>query len=380
MTESHANLVSSLSQLDDHRRQNGNIRHEFMDILIIALCGMLSGADDWTAIEAFGNEKVDWFKRFLSLPNGIPSHDTFGRVFSQLDPEAFMACFLHWVNSLNLSLDHEVIAIDGKTLRRSHDQKNSQSAIHMVSAWASHHGLILGQRSVDAKSNEITAIPQLLDALAIDNCLVTIDAMGCQTAIATAVLAKNADYLLAVKGNQSTLKSGIEAMLCGRQPKAYKRPAIDFFQCESISRDRHEVRRCWTTQSLRQIAHADKWPSLNTIAMVETERTIKGETVIERRYYISSQSLSAQSCCESVRAHWSIENSLHWVLDVAFREDDCRIRRGNGAENMSRLRHFALNLLKQDKTTRLGMKNKRLKAAWSTDYLAQLIGIDMANL
>nr|AFT63975.1 transposase IS4 family protein [gamma proteobacterium D250] len=380
MTESYANLSQSLSQLKDHRRQNRNIRHEFIDILIIALCGMLSGADDWVAIEAFGKEKISWLKRFLSLPNGIPSHDTFARLFAQIDPDAFLDTFIHWVNTQRTYHDKEIIAVDGKTLRRSHDRKNGQSAIHMVSAWASENGLVLGQRSVDEKSNEITAIPELLDTLVLDNCLITIDAMGCQTAIADKIIAKNADYLLAVKDNQSVLKAGIEATLSNRKPKPYQCPEIDFHQCEGSNRDRYEVRRCWTTQSLTQLANAEKWPSLKTIALVETERRHHGESVIERRYYISSDTLSALACSDSVRKHWSIENSLHWVLDIAFREDDCRVRSGNGAENLSRLRQFALNLLKQDKSTKIGLKNKRMKAAWSTDYLAQLIGIELPDL
>ena len=247
----------------------------------------------------------------------------------------------------------------------------------MVSAWATANKLVLGQVKTSEKSNEITAIPELLESLAIEGCLVTIDAMGCQKAIAKTIVDKKADYLLAVKGNQPKLQAAIEATLDHRLPKVYQRPAIDFFEHEQTNRDRHEIRRCWVTQSLGKLDMASEWKGLVSIGMLESERTVDEKTSIERRYYICSRDASAESLYQASRSHWGVENSLHWVLDMAFREDECRVRRGNGAENLARLRHFALNMLKQDKTTKLGIKNKRLKAGWSNDYLLQLLKIEL---
>ena len=336
---------------------------------------MLSAADDWVSIAEYGEAKRDWFAQFLSLPNGIPSHDTFNRVFSRLDPEQFMNCFLKWARSLSSILGKEVVAIDGKTLRRSHDRSDSKAAIHMVSAWAAESHLVLGQIRTAEKSNEITAIPELLQSLLLEECLITIDAMGCQKDIARTIVDKGADYLLAVKDNQPTLKQAIEDILAHRQPKVYENPSIDFYESKEKNRDREEIRRCWTTQSLSKLSMLDDWANLTSIAMLESERTIDGETSIERRYYICSCETSANAVHDAARHHWGIENSLHWVLDMAFREDECRVRKGHGAENLARLRHIAMNLLKQDKTTKIGVKNKRLKAGWDQDYLLHLLSL-----
>ena len=297
--------------------------------------------------------------------------------FRFLDAEKFVACFSAWVESLGEILGKQVVAVDGKTLRRSHDRRNGKAAIHMVSAWATANKLVLGQVKTTEKSNEITAIPELLESLAIEGCLVTIDAMGCQKAIAKTIVDKNADYLLAVKGNQPKLQAAIEVTLDHRLPKVYQRPAIDFFEHEETNRGRNEIRRCWVTQSLGKLDMASEWEGLVSIAMLESERTVDTITSVERRYYICSCDASAESLYQASRSHWGVENSLHWVLDMAFREDECRVRKGNGAENLARLRHFALNMLKQDKTTKLGIKNKRLKAGWSNDYLLQLLKIEL---
>jgi len=288
-----------------------------------------------------------------------------------------MECFLIWVKSLGHILGDEVVAIDGKTLRRSHDKANSKASIHMVSAWATESKLVLGQVKTAEKSNEITAIPELLQGLALQGCIVTIDAMGCQKAIARAITNKKADYLLAVKGNQPTLQAAIEATLGQRHAKSYRNPEIDFFEKEEINRDRHEIRRCWVTKSLGKLDMASEWASLTSIAMLESERTVGNETSIERRFYICSRDATAESLYNASRSHWGIENSLHWVLDMAFREDECRIRKGSGAENLARLRHICLNILKQDKTTKMGIKGRRLKAGWSNDYLLQLLNIHL---
>jgi predicted transposase YbfD/YdcC len=377
MTQQQRSIIDFFGEVEDERRDNANREHELVDILVVALCGMLGGADDWVSIAEYGREKEDWFRQFLALPNGIPSHDTFNRVFRFLDANKFIDCFSAWVDSLGEILGKQVVAIDGKTLRRSHDRGNSKAAIHMVSAWATANKLVLGQVKTTEKSNEITAIPELLESLAIEGCLVTIDAMGCQKAIAQTIIDKKADYLLAVKGNQPKLQAAIEATLDHRLPKVYQRPAIDFFEQEETNRGRHEIRRCWVTQSLGKLDMASEWEGLVSIAMLESERTVDEKTSIERRYYICSCDPSAESLYQASRSHWGVENSLHWVLDMAFREGECRVRKGNGAENLARLRHFALNMLKQDKTTKLGVKNKRLKAGWSNDYLLQLLNIEL---
>jgi len=367
-------IFECLSEIEDPRRNNANKQHEFVDILVIALCGMLSAADDWVSIAEYGEAKKDWFAQFLSLPNGIPSHDTFNRVFSKLDPEQFMDCFLKWITSIRSVMSKEVIAVDGKTLRRSHDGDH-KAAIHMVSAWATESNLVLGQVKTAEKSNEITAIPELLEALALKKSLVTIDAMGCQKSIAEAIVDKEGDYLLAVKDNQPKLKEAIAASLSHRKPEIYINPLIDFHEETERNRDRKETRRCWTTTSLSKLDMVEDWKKLSQIALIESERTIHGKTSIERRYYICSAALSAQELLQSSRNHWGIENKLHWVLDMAFREDECRVRKGYGAENLARLRHIALNLLKQDKTAKIGIKNKRLKSGWDMDYLMHLLNL-----
>lgn len=375
MNNDPQSIVELLSEIEDPRRDNANRRHELIDILVIALCGMLSAADDWVSIALYGRTKKDWFAQYLSLPNGIPSHDTFNRVFARIDPEQFMGCFLRWINAIRPALGREVIAVDGKTVRRSHDGDN-KAAIHMVSAWATENNLVLGQVKTEEKSNEITAIPELLQALALKGCLVTIDAMGCQKAIAETIVGREADYLLAVKDNQPKLKEAIEATLSHRKTGIYVNPMIDYFEDAQNSRDREETRRCWTTASLGKLDMACDWKGLAQIAMVESERTIRGKTSVERRYYICSAKARAQEILQATRNHWGIENKLHWVLDMAFREDESRVRKGHGAENLARLRHIALNLLKQDKTTKAGIKNRRLRAGWDQDYLLQLLNID----
>lgn len=369
-------IIDCFAEIEDYRRDNKNVRHELTDIFVIALCGMLSGADDWVSIAEYGSAKSDWFAKFLSLPNGIPSHDTFNRIFSRIDPDAFMTCFTSWIESLRPVLGKEVVAVDGKTLRRSHDKSDNKAAIHMVSAWATESALVLGQVKTSEKSNEIVAIPELLESLALEGCLVSIDAMGCQKNIAKKIVSKNADFLLAVKDNQPTLKAAIQETLDHRHPKPYNNPVIDYYETEGKSRNRHEIRRCWVTQSLGKLDRVEDWGGLTSIAMLESERTIDDVTSVERRYYICSCSPSAEELLEATRNHWGIENSLHWVLDMGFREDECRVRKGHGAENLARLRHLAMNLLKQDKTAKIGIKNKRLKAGWDHDYLLHLLNID----
>lgn len=375
MANDPRSIVEFLKEIEDPRRDNANKRHEFIDIMVIALCGMLSSADDWVSIALYGRTKKDWFEQFLSLPNGIPSHDTFNRVFSSIDPNQFMDCFLKWINTIRPLLGREVVAVDGKTLRRSHDGSN-RAAIHMVSAWATENNLVLGQVKTEEKSNEITAIPELLHALQLNGCLVTIDAMGCQKSIAATIIDHEGDYLLAVKDNQPKLKEAIEATLSHRKAQIYVNPMIDYCENAEKSRGRTEIRRCWTTASMSKLDMVEDWKGLTQIAMVESERTVRGKTTAERRYYICSANAGAEEILQATRNHWGIENRLHWVLDMAFREDECRVRKGHGAENLARLRHIALNLLKQDKTTKAGIKNRRLRAGWDQDYLVHLLNIE----
>jgi len=366
-----ATILECFSELTDPRL-NRKKRHLLEDIVVLAICGILSGADDWVSIEAFGIEKYHWFKQFLSLPNGIPSHDTFGRVFSLLSPDEFQACFTRWIHAIAIKTKGQVVPIDGKTLRRSHDRGHGQSAIHMVSAWASENRLVLGQLKTDAKSNEITAIPELLQVLDISGCIITIDAMGCQKNIARMIIKKEADYVLALKANQENLFKEVTAAFAKAESHSFQDPAIDYYETITKDHGRLDIRRYWVMNNLSEFKHIAAWKNLRLIGMVESERTVRGKTTIERRYYISSLERNASLFAKAVRLHWGIENSVHWVLDMAFREDESRVRKGHAPENLAVLRHIALNLLRDDSTP-LGIKNKRLKAGWSTDYLTHLL-------
>jgi predicted transposase YbfD/YdcC len=309
----------------------------------------------------------------LQLPNGIPSHDTFGRVFSLIAPSHFQQCFINWVESVTDILKGQVVAIDGKTLRRSHDKKSEKSAIHMVSAWAAKNRTVLGQVKTEEKSNEITAIPELLEVLDISGCIVTIDAMGCQKKIAGKIIEKDADYILALKGNQGNLAKEVEAFFTEADKNSYNGMSVDFYETKDVNHGRIEYRRYWLTDAIDGIAGTESWPGLKTVGMVESERHVDDDVSIEYRYYISSIENDAKKFGDGVRAHWGIENSLHWVLDIAFREDESRVRTGNAPENLATARHIALNLLKNEKTAKIGVKNKRLKAGWDNSYLAKLL-------
>ena len=366
-------IAAHFQELQDPRRQTLNRRHNFIDMLVIAICGVICGANDWVAVATFGKAKEDWLGTFLELPNGIPSHDTFTDVFTKLSPDQFRQCFLSWVSSITTLFPGEVVAVDGKTLRHSYDAQDSRAAIHMVSAWASQNSLVLGQLKTAEKSNEITAIPQLLDVLELSGCLVTIDAMGCQKKIADKIVEQGADYLLALKENHPTLYQVVVSYFGPANEQTVKGEVIDFAETEDRNHGRIEFRRCWVTADLTWLVQRDHWNDLNSIVMIEAERHVKGKVSIEHRYYLSSATLDASSFLDATRAHWSIENSLHWILDVAFREDESRIRKGYGAENFAILRHIALNLLKQEQATRVGIQNKRLKAGWDPSYLEKIL-------
>ncbi len=346
-------------------------RHELIDILFLAICAVLCGAEGWEEIEDFGHARLTWLKRFFTFENDIPTHDTIARVLSRLEPDALQSSFISWINAACELSNGEVIAIDGKTVRRSFKKGDRKSAIHMVSAWANENNLILGQQKVNSKSNEITAIPALLELLDLKDCIITIDAMGCQTAIAEIIISKGADYVLALKGNQGALSDEVKHLFEQQTLPALKQ---DQHQDVDTGHGRNELRIC------RQLAidkkwlpESQRWPKLTTIIEISATREIGDNKTTEKRYYISSLLLNAQQANSAVRQHWSIENKLHWVLDVIFREDESRIRRGNGAEVMSTLRRITLNLLKNNTTKKAGLKRKRKMAALDEDFLSTLI-------
>ena len=376
-----ATITDYFAEVEDPRIDRTK-DHELLDILVIAICGVICGGDGWAGIETFGNAKLDWLETFLDLPNGIPSHDTFGRVFARLDPESLQRCFIKWVKAVQEVTDGQVIAIDGKCLRHSFDTWTAKSAIHMVSAWASQNHMVLGQRKVDDKSNEITAIPALLELLEISNCIVTIDAIGCQKDIAENIVDQGAEYMLAVKANQPHLYEDIQKLFLWADNIEFAHISHDIYREVDKGHGRIEIRECWTISDpdcLAMIANHTEWKGLQTVIQVRAKRLMDNETKEETRYYISTLSEEtpqlAQKAARAVRGHWSIENELHWVLDIAFQEDDSRIRQGHAAENMAVLRHIALNLLKRETSHQIGIKNKRLTAGWNNEYLEKVLSI-----
>ena len=402
-------VVEHFAGLVDPRAERAQ-RHELLDIIVITICGVICGADNWVEIEEFGNARLEWLSRFLRLPNGIPSHDTFGRVFSRLDPDQFGACFMNWARSVAELTQGEVVAIDGKTLRRCHDRGQGRAPLHLVSAWAAQNHLVLGQTRTQAHSNEITAIPQLLALLELRGCIITIDAMGCQTEIAQQIVDGGADYLLAVKSNQGELYGNIQDLFqmaaqegsLAEEP-VYHRPDYhrpdyhrpdyhrpDYHRQVDKGHGRLETRECWVITDPAELAYVDphrRWLGLKSVAKVCYRRGVHPQAPqqappqaprkapTETRYYICSYQPAAASLLQASRQHWGIENSLHWVLDMAFDEDHCRVRTGHADQNLAVVRHLTLNLLKQERTAKVGIKAKRKKAGWDHNYLLKVLAI-----
>jgi predicted transposase YbfD/YdcC len=365
-------LMEHFAELEDPRIDRQK-QHKLIDVLVLAICAILCGANDWVAVETFGKAKQEWFQEFLELPNGIPSHDTFGRVFALLSPDQLQESFLSWVQAVAQVTAGQVVAIDGKTLRRSYNRRSAKAAIQMVSAWATQNRLVLGQLKTEEKSNEITAIPELLKVLEVQGCIVTIDAMGCQKAIAKQIVDQGAEYVLALKPNQGTLYAAVEQWFQTADNTTSEDSSLSYYETEEQQHGRVEIRRHWATPAPNGLPTAAAWAKLRCVGRVEAERHIQGEVTIAQRYYIASIASDARQLAQAVRAHWEIENCVHWVLDVAFREDDSRVRSGHAPENLAVLRRLALNLLRQDKSTKLGIQNKRLKAGWDETYLARVV-------
>lgn len=366
-----ARLQDHFSQLRDPRKRE--VTYPLVNVVAIAICAVICGADDFVAIAEFGRKKREWLATFLDLSTGIPSHDRFNAILAAINPAEFEKCLLSWIMTLHEITEGQIVAIDGKTLRRSFDAASSKAAIHMVSAWATANHITLGQVAVDAKSNEITAIPKLLEMLEITGALVTIDAMGCQVEIANSIVERKADYCLAVKDNQPTLCGGIEDYFGDHLEDDFARAPVRRYETQEKGHGRVEHRYYFICPVPDDLPDRNRWRGLKAIGMSVSDTQRDGKECCEVRYYILSKYVSGRRFAEAVRGHWGIENSLHWQLDVTFREDDCRTRKGHADQNFSILRRTALSLLKNERDQKVGVKNKRLIAGWDEDYLLKVL-------
>jgi predicted transposase YbfD/YdcC len=363
--------------LKDHFRQLTDPRigpakrHELLDILMIAVCAMLCGAEGFTEIAECGRCKADWFQTWLALPHGIPSHDTFNRVFGLIDPTKFMDCFLAWTQSLREVFVGELVALDGKTLRRS--RARGHGPIHLVNVWAARNRLVLGQLKVADHSNEITALPELLRTLELAGCVVTVDAMGCQKDVAKGIHEADAEYVLALKGNQGTLHAEIQEFLDDAQTRGFAGVAHQFVETVEKDHGRIETRRYWLTEQIGWLADKDQWEALRSVGMVEAVREVEGTVTTQRRYYLSSLPAQVEQFAAAVRGHWEIENCVHWVLDVQMGEDRCMVRQQNAAQNLAALRALCLNQLRRNQQVKLGIRGKQKAAGWDHNYLRSLL-------
>lgn len=374
-TKPLASLRAHFGGIDDPRIERSK-QHQLLDIITIAICAVICGADSWVQVADWGQTKQTWLRRYLRLPNGIPSHDTFSDVFGRLKAEQFERAFLNWVRAVMQVTSGQVIALDGKTLRRSHDRRLGKEAIHLVSAWATANHLVLGQVAVDPKSNEITAIPALLQVLELAGCVVTIDAIGTQTEIVQTIVGQHADYVLALKENQGRLYQDVVATFDEADELAFVHVPHTYPKTTHKGHGRVEVRECWAIDRpdyIEALRDWVKWPQLRSLVRIRAQRRLGDEVSLEDRFHISSLPGQADHLLTTVRSHWGVENELHWCLDVTFREDDSRVRKGDGAQNFSILRRLALNLLRREKTAKIGLNGKRLKAGWDDDYLLKVL-------
>jgi predicted transposase YbfD/YdcC len=379
MALSPLSIMRFFRPLRDPRR-NHLKRHLLIDIIVIALCAVICGANDWQQVVTFAHHRRPWLQGFLGLPNGIPSHDTFERVFDRLDPQAFQACFRRWVAALAQTLDLKHIAIDGKTLRHSGNAAKGWTPLHLVSAWATQCHLSLGQVAVAAKSNEITAIPQLLELLDVQGALVTIDALGCQKEIARKIVAGGGDYVLVVKDNQPHLLEDIVTCVGKALDSNFAGRNYDQFATEDHGHGRHEKRSYLIVTDPEGLRHQETWANLKVIGMCYSERVVNGQRSDEARYFIGSRAMSARQYGEALRGHWGIENNLHWQMDIAFGEDANRVQRRHGAENLALVRRLALSVLKQHHGEQ-SVACKRLAAALDSDFLEEILhaGCNLGN-
>jgi predicted transposase YbfD/YdcC len=364
-------LQDHFVELTDPRRRE--VTHPLINVVVIAVCAVICGADDFVAIAKWGRTKRDWLAKVLDLSHGIPSHDRFNAIFAAIKPAEFEQCLLSWITALHEVTDGQIVAIDGKTLRRSFDKASGKAAIHMVSAWASANHISLGQVVTDAKSNEITAIPKLLEMLEIQGSLVTIDAMGCQTEIAQQIVDQGSDYCLAAKGNQRTLSRGIMDHFEDHLADDFARTKVRRHETKERGHGREEERTYFICPVPDDLPDRERWAGLKAIGVAIGNTLRDGKECLDVRYYILSRYLSGRRFAEAVRTHWAIENRLHWQLDVTFQEDQCRLRKGHADANFSSLRRTALSLLKNEPTAKVGIKNKRLLAGWDETYLAKVL-------